>query len=199
MVIHMGQWMDTAELQFISNVHQTTRLKQCLAVSEMPLKGMVYPAEYDPTVVARMLKLQNTYYDIQSGEQAGVPSLPERVFIIPGLNACGEIYSKVVIILYYSLFYHLEELQLLDVNSEVHLFCLHFVYLSKVNASLSKFQQAWNVQSENGFSPEQLWIRGLAWYPRNSTRLLVSYTYQNSVFNFVVFICPCCRKIMYEI
>ena len=64
------------------------------------------------------------------------------------------------IILYYKIFYHLEALQELD--NELHLSCLHYVYLPKVNASLNMFLQAWNchpMQSESGLSPKQLWFQ----------------------------------------
>lgn len=54
-------------------------------------------------------------------------------------------------ILYYNIFYHLEAMQDLDIDNMLHIFCLHYVYLTKVNKSLSMFQQAWNchpMQSE---------------------------------------------------
>ena len=85
------------------------------------------------------------------------------------------------IILYYSIFYQLEELQELDVDNELHLFCLHYVFLPKINASLSQFQQAWNnhpMQSENGLSPGKLWLRGTAIYQGLPTeRISVRYNY----------------------
>lgn len=43
--------------------------------------------------------------------------------------------------LYYSIFYHLEDIQQLNISNELHLFSLHYVYLPKVNGSLSKFQR----------------------------------------------------------
>ena len=46
------------------------------------------------------------------------------------------------IILFYNIFYYLEDNFQLDVNNECHLFCLHYVYLPKINSSLSKFVQA---------------------------------------------------------
>ena len=79
------------------------------------------------------------------------------------------------IILYYNIFYHLEELQELDMDNELHIFCLHHVFLPKINASLHQFQQAWNnhpMQSENGLTPEQLWIRGTALYHEIPTEQL---------------------------
>lgn len=80
------------------------------------------------------------------------------------------------IILYYNIFSHLEDLQELNIDNEIHLFCLHYVYLPKVNASLKEFMRAWNshpMQSEHGLSPEQLWLRGMAEYQGHSTQDLV--------------------------
>ena len=61
------------------------------------------------------------------------------------------------IILYYNIFYHMEEMRLLDVDNELHIFCLHYVFLPKINASLQSFKEAWNsypMQSESGLSPD---------------------------------------------
>lgn len=77
-------------------------------------------------------------------------------------------------ILYYNIFTHLEELQELDIDSDVHLFCLHYVFLPKINISLRRFQEAWNshpMQSEHGLSPDQLWLQGMAEYQGQSTQL----------------------------
>ena len=71
-------------------------------------------------------------------------------------------------VLYYKLFYHLEDENLLDPNDEIHLFCLHHVFLSRINVALSLFRSAWNnhpLSSERNFTPMQLWIRGLSVQP----------------------------------
>ncbi len=81
------------------------------------------------------------------------------------------------LVLYYNVFYHLEDVGYLDVENEVHIYCLHHVYFKKINSSLSLFKQAWSshpLQSENCLSPEQLWTRGLAWFPAQATNLSVS-------------------------
>ena len=78
-------------------------------------------------------------------------------------------------ILFYNIFRHLEEVQELDVDNELHLFSLHYIFLPKIAASLLIFQQAWNnhpMQSESGLSPEQLWLQGAAWFQGQSTALL---------------------------
>ena len=68
-------------------------------------------------------------------------------------------------ILYYNLFHYMENEALLDPDNSVHLFCLHYVYLPRINASITAFVEAWNrhpMQSERGLSPWQLWISGMA-------------------------------------
>ena len=83
------------------------------------------------------------------------------------------------LILYYNLFYQLEELHELNIDNEVHLFSLHYVFLPIINNSLARFQQAWNghpMNSENGLSPEQLWIQGMALYQETMQLLSVPDT-----------------------
>ena len=66
-------------------------------------------------------------------------------------------------ILYYKLFYYMEDIQLLDVNNRYHLFCLQYVFQPRINASLEKFMLAWNshpLSSEGNLSPQQLWTIG---------------------------------------
>ena len=64
-----------------------------------------------------------------------------------------------------NLFHYMENEALLDPDNSVHLFCLHYVYLPRINASITAFVEAWNrhpMQSERGLSPWQLWISGMA-------------------------------------
>ena len=73
-------------------------------------------------------------------------------------------------VLYYNIFYYLESMGELDVDNEVHMFCLHYVFLSKINQSLEAFQEAWNnhpMQSEHNLSPNQLWLQGISQYPES--------------------------------
>ena len=67
------------------------------------------------------------------------------------------------IVLYYGLFYYLEEINILDPDCDVHLFCLHYVYLPRINHSLHSFRDAWNnhpLSSSSQMSPNQLWMSG---------------------------------------
>ncbi|KAL5488692.1 hypothetical protein EMCRGX_G017672 [Ephydatia muelleri] len=48
--------------------------------------------------------------------------------------------------------------------SETDLFCLHYVFIPRINAQLKTFAQAWNnhpMCTGQGLSPMQMWMRGL--------------------------------------
>ena len=64
----------------------------------------------------------------------------------------------------------MEEQGLLDLDNTVHKFCLHYVFLPRINTSIQAFTDAWNchpMQSESGNSPQQLWITGMAQFHGN--------------------------------
>ena len=66
--------------------------------------------------------------------------------------------------LYYAIFYEMEDINLLNVDNDIDLFCLQFVFLPRINAQLDQFASAWNnhpLRTENGLSPLQLWTRGV--------------------------------------
>lgn len=66
--------------------------------------------------------------------------------------------------LYYTIFYELEESDLLDVDKDSDLFALHYVFVPRINTQLTQFKNAWNrhpLRTEGGLSPEQMWNRGL--------------------------------------
>lgn len=84
--------------------------------------------------------------------------------------------------LFYQLFYRIEDTAILDINNEVHMFCLHFVFMRRINASLHHFVDAWNnhpLSSERHLTPIQLWISGLS---RVTPLQMESLTEVNSVF-----------------
>ena len=41
--------------------------------------------------------------------------------------------------LYYRLFYTMEDVGILNINNEVHIFALHFVYVGRINEALKAF------------------------------------------------------------
>ncbi len=74
------------------------------------------------------------------------------------------------LVMYYSLFYHMEDSGILDVNNDLHLFCIHYVFLPRINKSLSTFVAGWNnhpLSSVSNLSPIQLWITGAHPSPRD--------------------------------
>ena len=83
-----------------------------------------------------------------------------------------------VIQTFYSLFYYMEAEQMLDVDNEIDMFCLHYVYLPRINAAVGEFKEAFNnhsVRTERNWSPYRMWINGM-----------ISRDRQNSVANFAM-------------
>lgn len=73
-----------------------------------------------------------------------------------------DLYSA-CIVGFYCLFSHMEDIGILDVDNPAHLFCLHYIYLPRINQSLQDFTSAWNehpLSSVRNASPKQLWISG---------------------------------------
>ena len=69
-----------------------------------------------------------------------------------------------VIQTFYDLFIHLENHNLLDINSEIDLLCLHFVFVPRINKALNEFRDAYNnhgVRTEKHWSPHQMWVNGM--------------------------------------
>lgn len=70
---------------------------------------------------------------------------------------------RCVLTVYYQLFYHLEESDLLDPLSDIDLYCLYAVYMHKINEALSAFMNGWNrhaVTTEHSMTPVQLMAVG---------------------------------------
>lgn len=68
-----------------------------------------------------------------------------------------------VTILYYRLFYFLEQEGLLDPLNEVHSFALHYIYLPRINRALQVFSEGWNyhgIRTAHHQSPHQLFVAG---------------------------------------
>ena len=66
-------------------------------------------------------------------------------------------------ILYYQLFQYMEDLNILNIDNELHLYCLHYIFLPRINSSLQDFISMWNnhpLGTERNMSPTQLWMTG---------------------------------------
>ncbi|KAF5892642.1 uncharacterized protein DAT39_017649, partial [Clarias magur] len=65
--------------------------------------------------------------------------------------------------LYYEVLHSLEEDGLLDLSDSFHMFCAHYVFHPRLKHDLHTFSEGWDnhsLQSENGLTPNQLWIMG---------------------------------------
>lgn len=95
--------------------------------------------------------------------------------------------------LYYNLFNYMESEGVLNPDNWIHLFCLHYVFLPRINASIDAFREAWNqhpMQSENGRSPHQQWISGMAQYHGNIISSLVKlFIITISYIHYYEFLC----------
>ena len=66
-------------------------------------------------------------------------------------------------VLYYTLFHYMEEIGVFDIDSELHLFALHYIFLPRINNSLEQFISTWNnhlIGTVHNMSPTQLWLTG---------------------------------------
>lgn len=70
---------------------------------------------------------------------------------------------RCVTVIYYRLFYFMESEGYLDPINERDLFALHFVFLPRIQQSLSAFQDGWNnhgIRTEHNRTPNQLFTFG---------------------------------------
>ena len=84
--------------------------------------------------------------------------------IISVLNVYGGDVFDSVLQLYYRSFYHMEQSQMLDPLNPVHLFCLHYSYLPKINKVLTQSCAGWNnhpMSSCKGKTPLQMFVGGI--------------------------------------
>jgi len=76
---------------------------------------------------------------------------------------------------YHNLFSFLESEGILDIDNEMHLWALRYVYLPRINRDLKTFVDQWNnhgLRTERHQSPMQLFVRGcLEQQGRNSTAM----------------------------
>ncbi|CAM4373765.1 unnamed protein product [Leuciscus chuanchicus] len=64
---------------------------------------------------------------------------------------------------FYQILHTLEEQDMLDLSSTLHLFCCHYVFLPRLQANLNVFREGWDnhpLRTEQNLSPNQLWVVG---------------------------------------
>lgn len=72
--------------------------------------------------------------------------------------------NRVVSRNFINIFYFMEEHNLLDSLNELHLFCLHYVFLPRIQRALTEFINQWNnhgLSTQGGRTPLQLWHTGM--------------------------------------
>lgn len=66
--------------------------------------------------------------------------------------------------LFYTIFVTLEDAELLDPDSSIDIFCLHYIYVPRINHSLKSFQESYShhpLRTVQNRSPYQLWLSGM--------------------------------------
>ena len=84
--------------------------------------------------------------------------------------------NRIVVSRFLNIFLYLESNNVFNPCNEVHLFCLHLVYLDLINGALNEFCSEWNnhpVTTETNFCPQQLWVRGIVMQRNNSSSTAV--------------------------
>ena len=70
---------------------------------------------------------------------------------------------RCVVSIFYEMFSTLEHDEKLNRDNETDLYCLHFVFLPRINSALDSFIESWNnhrISTENNMTPNQLYIKG---------------------------------------
>ena len=66
--------------------------------------------------------------------------------------------------IFYYVFWYLEENGYLEIDNELHLFCLHFIFLPRIDRHLELFREGYDnhpLRTESNMTPIQLWLYGL--------------------------------------
>lgn len=88
---------------------------------------------------------------------------------------------------YYDILHRLEDWGYLDISNFTHLFCCHYVFLPRIQASLNAFRDAWDnhsMRTENNLTPNQLWEVGQYQNPISNPQVI-------SPLNALTCICGC--------
>ena len=70
---------------------------------------------------------------------------------------------RCVVSIFYEMFFNLESEGKLNPGNEIDLYCLHFIYLPRINSALESFVESWNnhpISTERNMTPNQLFVRG---------------------------------------
>lgn len=84
--------------------------------------------------------------------------------------------------IYYEVLHSLEEDGFLDISDNVHMFCVHYVFLPRLKADLATFQEGWDnhpLRTEGNLTPNQLWVMGHMQNPYNNPENLEEVSSNN--------------------
>ena len=85
-------------------------------------------------------------------------------------------------VLYYHLFYHLEECRVLDPSIPLHLYALHYVFIPRINKHLDTWKAGFirhHIRTAGNRSPMQIYILGLLGM-RGSQARIATEVYRSS-------------------
>ena len=72
--------------------------------------------------------------------------------------------------IFHYVFWFLEENGYLEIDNQIHMFCLHFVFLPRINRLLELFRNGHDnqpIRTASNMTPMQLWVYGLSQLPSN--------------------------------
>ena len=87
--------------------------------------------------------------------------------------------NRIIVSRFLNIFLFLQQRQILDPTDEVHLFCLHLVYIPLINDAINKFFRQWNnhpLSTQGSLSPNQLWIQGMLNFRNSGYQAVTSVT-----------------------
>ncbi|KAI7790035.1 hypothetical protein IRJ41_000941 [Triplophysa rosa] len=86
--------------------------------------------------------------------------------------------------LYYDILHRLEDCGYLEISNFTHLFCCHYVFLPRIQASLNAFRDAWDnhsMRTENNLTPNQLWEVGQYQNPISDPEITLYLTMADNI------------------
>ena len=90
--------------------------------------------------------------------------------------------NRVIVSRFLNIFLFLEHSGILDPTDEVHLFCIHLVYIPLINDAINQFIGQWNYHPGMQFSPNQLWLQGMLHFKNSGYQAVTDVTASKAVY-----------------
>eukprot|EP00794_Sanderia_malayensis_P013230 gene13230-14588_t len=106
-------------------------------------------------------------------------------YAIMEVDPINRALRRTVSIVRRTIFYYMEQINILDPLNPTHLYCLHATFLPRLNEVLQELLHDWNnhpMSSASNMSPDQLWHLGLANYRNQDVEnfnLLTNYDWDS--------------------